>query len=285
MRIKNLIEVSTVSKTCYLAVRKNKLFVQKLSDFRKLFNNQRLVLDYYYDACLSFSNDLFVYLKKYVCEDKLESVRDLMTKETYYSFLPFRIWNHVSLCERSQYVKDIYLDCTKLYIQNKRISNFINDELCLNISEFPYEITRGIASANKIYFFAHTNAYYRKNDPFGTNLGSLYYESVNSPFLLWKFYLDVLSRVVFNQTNKYVLLMLLSDNETDCRKFTVCNEKNCSGMRKVRIKIIFYKELVSSCKRLCQLSCYTIEPFLVTYAFKNYKRGVDFFSPYLEIER
>ena len=26
----------------------------------------------------------------------------------------------------------------------------------------------------------------------GTNLGSLYYESVNSPFLPWKFHLDVL---------------------------------------------------------------------------------------------
>ena len=147
LRIKDLIEVSTVTKTYYLAVRKNKLFVQKLSDSRKLFNNQRLVFDYYYDTCLSFSNDLFVYLK-YVCEDKLESVRDIMTKEIYYLFLPFRIWNHVFLCDRSQYVKDMRLDCSKLYIQNKRISYFINDELCLNISEFPYEITRGIVSAN-----------------------------------------------------------------------------------------------------------------------------------------
>ena len=132
---------------------------------------------------------------------------------------------------------------------------------------------------------AHTNAYCRKNDPLRTNLGSLYYESVNSPFLLWKFYLDVLSRVVFNQTNKHVLLMLLSDNETDCRKFTVCNEKNCSGIRKVRIKTIFYKELVSFCKRLWELSCSNIDPFFVTYAFTNYKRGEDFFSPYSEIER
>ena len=163
LRIKDSIEVSTVSKTYYLAVRKNKLFVQKLSDSGKLFNNQRLVFDYYYyDACLSFSNDLFVYLKKYFCKDKLESVRDIMTKEIYYSFLPLRIWNHVFLCERSQYVKDMCLDCTKLCIQNKRISDFINDELCLNISEFPDEITRGIVPASKIYLFAHTNAYCRK---------------------------------------------------------------------------------------------------------------------------
>ena len=249
-----------------------------------MFNNQRLVFDYCYGACFSFSNVLFVYLKKYVCKDKLESVRD-MTKEIYYSFPPFCIWNHVFLCERSQYVKDMCLDCTKLYIQNKKISNFINDELCLNVSEFPYEITRGIVSANKIYLFAHTNAYCRKNDPFGTNLGSLYYESINSTFLLWKFYLDILSRVVFNQTNKHVLLMLLSDNETDCRNFTVCNEKNCSGMTKVRIKTIFYKVLVSFCKRLCELFCSDIDPFFITYGFENYKRGVDFFSPYLEIER
>ena len=44
------------------------------------------------------------------------------------------------------------------------MSNFINDELCLNISECPYEITRGIVSANKIYLFPHTNDYCRKND-------------------------------------------------------------------------------------------------------------------------
>ena len=91
LRIKDLIEVSTVTKTYYLAVRKNKLFVQKLSDSRKMLNSQRLVFDYFYDACLSFCNDLFVYLKKYVCGDKLKSVRDIMTKEIYYSFLPFRI--------------------------------------------------------------------------------------------------------------------------------------------------------------------------------------------------
>ena len=78
--------------------------------------------------------------------------------------------------------------------------------------------------------------------------------------------------------------MLLSDNETDCRKFTVCNEKNCSGMTTLRIKTIFYKVLVSFCIRLCELFCSDIDPFFVTYAFKNYKRGVDFFSPYLEIE-
>ena len=159
------------------------------------------------------------------------------------------------------------------------------DGLCLNISEFPYEITRGIVSANKIYLFANTNAYCRKNHPFETNLGLLYYESVNSPFLLWKFYLDILSCVVFNQSNKHVLLMLLSDNETNCRKFTLCNKKSSSGMRKVRIKTIFYKELVSFCKTLCELSCSNIDPFFVTYAFKKYERGVYFLSSYLEIER
>ena len=135
------------------------------------------------------------------------------------------------------------LDCTKLYIQNKRTSNFITDELCLNISEFPY-VTREIVSANKIFLFADTNAYRRKNDLFETSLSSLYYESFNSPFLLWKFYLDVLSRVVFNQTNKHVLLMLLSGNETDCRKFTVCTiTKIIQECEKLKLKQFFTRSL------------------------------------------
>ena len=43
LKIKDLIDVSSVCKTCYLAVRKNKLSQRKLFDSRKLFSNERLV--------------------------------------------------------------------------------------------------------------------------------------------------------------------------------------------------------------------------------------------------
>lgn len=62
----------------------------------------------------------------------------------------------------------------------------------MQIDEFPIQVSQVIVAARRINLFAHTNIYLRKNDPFVVNFGSLYYESINSPFMFWKFYLDVL---------------------------------------------------------------------------------------------
>ena len=43
LKIKDLIDASSVSKTYYSAVRKNKLSQRKLFDSRQLFSNERLV--------------------------------------------------------------------------------------------------------------------------------------------------------------------------------------------------------------------------------------------------
>ena len=156
LKIKDLNEVSSVCKTYYLAVRQNKFFRRKLLDSKTLFNNERFVFDYYYDSCVCFSYDLCEYLMKYVCESNLHRLRDVMVDKVYYSILPFRIWNHIFLCKRSQYVKGMCLDCTKLYIRNKKISNHINDNLIVNMIDFPCELTRGIVCANKIYIYICT---------------------------------------------------------------------------------------------------------------------------------
>ena len=43
LKIKDLIDISSVCKTYYSAVRKNKLSQRKLFDSRQLFSNERLV--------------------------------------------------------------------------------------------------------------------------------------------------------------------------------------------------------------------------------------------------
>ena len=78
------------------------------------------MFDYYYDLCVCFSYDLCEYLKKYACESNLDRLRDAMVDKVYYSILPFRIWNHIFPSERSQYVKDMCLDCTKLYVKKQK---------------------------------------------------------------------------------------------------------------------------------------------------------------------
>ena len=74
------------------------------------------------------------------------------------------------------------------------------------------------------------------------NVGGIYYESMNSPFLLWKFYLDMISRIVFNFSCKFIYTQLVSGclNVKTCRDFTVCSNQNCLNKKKTRFKVIFF---------------------------------------------
>ena len=147
----------------------------------------------------------------------------------------------------------------------------------------PLQITR-IVCAKKIHILAHTNAYSRKYDPFSTNFSLLYYESVNSPFLLWKFYLDVLSRLIFNVSCRNIIPILLSDLNTDRRRYTVCTVKNCCGLKTAKIKTTFCKHLVFFTKRICEISCQFFDPVSIDDTFQNYE-WANFFSSYIDIKR
>ena len=95
-----------VCKMFYNASRKNKLFVKKLHDSRKLYNgdNKKWIISYHSDVFVSFSNQLFVYLKENVNEENLFLTKNVIMDRLYYSVLPFRVWNYLFLCERSQYM-------------------------------------------------------------------------------------------------------------------------------------------------------------------------------------
>ena len=79
-------------------------------------------------VCLSFSSQLFVYLKD-VSHENLHQAKYVIMNRLYYSVLPFHVWNHLFLCERSQHLSNMCEYCTKLYIKNKIISDHINDKL------------------------------------------------------------------------------------------------------------------------------------------------------------
>ena len=112
LKIKDLIDVSSVCKTYYSAVRKNKLSQRKLFDSRQLFSNERLVWLLLWCVCLFCLWFIWIFEEEYGGGSNLDCLRDVMIDKVYYSILPFRIWNHFFLCERSLYVKNICLDCT-----------------------------------------------------------------------------------------------------------------------------------------------------------------------------
>ena len=103
--------------------------------------------------------------------------------------------------------------------------------------------------------------------------------------MLWKFYLDVLVRIVLNQCDKFILPALLSGLDTDeCRNSTVCNSKNCFGFKKVKIREIVFLNAVKLSKRLAIYSCLNVNPDFIIKVFDTYKRGVDFNNSYLSID-
>ena len=116
----DIIEVFAVCKVFYHVSTKNKLFVKKLHDSRKLYNDDKWIFSYYSDVFVSLANQLFVYLEKYVNEENLFLAKDVLMDRLYCSVLLSRVWNHLFLCERSQYMANICRYFTKLYIENIR---------------------------------------------------------------------------------------------------------------------------------------------------------------------
>ena len=84
--------------------------------------------------------------------------------------------------------------CTKLCL-TKKISDHISNNLFVHINEFLNQLKQGFILTQKVPLFVHTNIVMKNGR---SNFGGLYYESISSPFMLWKFYLDIISRTVFN---------------------------------------------------------------------------------------
>ena len=76
----------------------------------------------------------------------------------------------------------------------------------------------------KINLFLHTNIHARK-DVFGTNFGSLYCETINSPFMVWELYLDVLCRIIFNISDRVIFSLFTSGINGNC------TTSNCSQLK------------------------------------------------------
>ena len=98
-------------------------------------------------------------------------------------------------------------------------------------------------------------------------------------------YPDMLSRIVFNISEKSVLPILISNVKGNCRSFTACATEKCPGLKSKRIRVIFYKRLVEFCFYLVQSSCKSMNSYFIFDVYRNYERGRDFFSCYLDFDR
>lgn len=108
---------------------------------------------------------------------------------------------------------------------------------------------------------------------------------INSPFLLWKFYLDVLAKIVFNYSDNHILPTILPGLNDNCRDHTVCMPFTCFGLKKNKIKEILFEATLKSAKKLVKQSCVSVDSYFIIDVFNTYKQGVEFRNQYLTIER
>ena len=112
------------------------------------------------------------------------------------------------------------------------------------------------------------------------NFGTLFYEVISSPFILWEFDLDILAKIVFNYCDKHIVPALLSGIETEeCRNFTVCSPMSCSGLKKDKIIETVFISGVDFSRRLAKISCRAVNSHYILEDFSTYQQGIDFNNP------
>ena len=69
-----------------------------------------------------------------------------------------------------------------------------------------------------------------------------------------------------------------------CRDFTARTTENCSGLGKIKVKAIFFREMVDFCIKLSEFCFKNVNSEFITDVPKRYKKGEYYFSSYLDIE-
>ena len=172
-------------------------------------------------------------------------------------------------------------------MKNKKLSASIEKNLTVDVLDFfPVHLSYGIISGGHAHLFVHSRLVDRQKKPaYNSNFVTLFYEVINSSFMLWKFYLDILARVVSNYCDKRIVSALSSDLENNCRKLTVCNSRTCFNKKRNLIKNVVFETTLIFSKKLAKYSCRSVDPCFISNVCNNYKRGVDFRNQHLEIER
>ena len=275
--LNDLIQVSCVYRDFYRLSRTNSFYVKKLDETKRIFRDRSWIISAYRNLRETFYFTLFRKLLPYVTTVDALKMRKIIEKKLFNAILPFRVWNHIFLCTRSQYESNMCLFCTKIYLRNKKVSKLIEKKLVVDVlGYFPGNLSYGIISDGTVNLFIHTSVNARQKilDENG-NFGVLFYEVINSPFMLWKFYLDVLARIVFIYSDKYVIPTILSASNDDCRNHTICTQFTCFGLKTNKVKEIVFKATLKLSKKLAQQPCMSTDYFFIFDVFNTYKLGVD----------
>ena len=191
-----------------------------------------MCFDRYLDAWISFNYQLSSKLDP--TEDLMFAVKHKTLNDIIFETLPFRVYDHLFFCNRYVYHEKYCCFCTRFHVRDKVFSHFLNQKMTLPVLFFPKELLPdNIFVADNVSLFVHYHGimYSARVNNFESNyvnFGVIYYESVNSVFTLYRFYLEVLCCVIFNNVLKKILTIILKDfdlnTSSSCRKRSFCSK-------------------------------------------------------------
>ena len=204
--------------------------------------NQTKDLGTIFNLDCSENKQLMLMLMKNVKDVNLKSKKKNIQKNYTIRYY-LSVFGIIYFRVRSQYESNMCLFCMKIYLRKKKVSKLIEKNLTVDVLDyFPFQLSYGIITDGHVNLFVHTSVNDRqKLFDENSNFRALFFEVINSLFLLWKFYLDVLARIVFNYCDKYILPTLLSDLTDNCRNYTICALFSCHNMKKNKVKEIVIK--------------------------------------------
>ena len=203
----------------------------------------------------------------------------------FYSVLPYRIWSHFWFCCRSQLDPKICQFCTKLQVKNIKIINYINKRLVFDVRKmFPFNLNTTVSYLRQISLFIHVRFGKDKQRLYSQkNYGVLHLEEITSPFLLFKNYLDIIGKVIFNQCDKYLLPALFEGDHSAC--YGDCCIFSADSKKKRKLKENIYLNAVKLIRRLVVSTCQTSNAYFFIECFRTYEPNVHYSNSYLSIDR
>ena len=139
---------------------------------------------------------------------------------------------------------------------------------------FPKLLSNSVTYNDPVPLLVHVHFGPDKQKPYENNFGVLNYEVINSPFILFKFYLDVRGRIFLNQCTKYLLPRVFeNENVNECRNSKLCVHRNCFVMKKCRITHNIFVFAVKFIKHLVSISCQSVNPFPIKNCYDVYTLG------------
>ena len=116
---------------------------------------------------------------------------------------------------RGFYVYNNCVFCTRSHVRERHLSDFLSHKFTFSENYFPGDFVHDVY-LDKISLFLHYHGiiYASGDKKFENNYGNfgvLHYEEVDLPFLLYKFYLEILFRLIFNNFLEKIMPIMLND--------------------------------------------------------------------------